>query len=169
MGRSGIEQLLYMMDRAFEADGQWGSWHSFLVNLADVRDSDWLWRPEAGERSIFEIVQHAGECKYVYDSHAFGNGSMHWERQGSVPSIEATTPRDEVVRWLNEGQRRLRSHVSALQDDAELLALRPGNWGTQHETRWLISTMIQHDLYHAGEINHLRALRQRNDEWGNEP
>jgi hypothetical protein len=25
--------------------------------------------------------------------------------------------------------------------------------------------MIQHDLYHAGEINHIRALRQRNDRW----
>jgi DNA invertase Pin-like site-specific DNA recombinase len=26
-------------------------------------------------------------------------------------------------------------------------------------------TMIQHDIYHAGEINHLRALHQGNDEW----
>jgi hypothetical protein len=94
---------------------------------------------------------------------------MHWERQGSIPSIEATTPRDQVVRWLKQGHRLLRSHVAALKDDAELLALRPGNWGTQHETRWLINTMVQHDLYHAGELNHIRALRHRNDEWGNEP
>jgi hypothetical protein len=25
--------------------------------------------------------------------------------------------------------------------------------------------MIQHDLYHAGEINHLRALSQDADRW----
>jgi hypothetical protein len=31
-------------------------------------------------------------------------------------------------------------------------------------TRWIVSSKIQHDLYHTGEINHIRALRQRNGE-----
>ena len=31
------------------------------------------------------------------------------------------------------------------------------------ETRWIISVMITHDLYHAGEINHIRCLSQRDD------
>src|SRR5262245_18988137 len=142
MGRSGIEQLLYMMDKAFDHDPSWGNWQSFLVNLESVKDAEWLWVPEQGQRSIFDIVQHVGMCKYVYDSHAFGDGSMRWDREGSVPGIEAMTRRDEVVRWLKEGQARLRGHVAALEDDAELLALRPGNWGTQHETRWLVNTMV---------------------------
>ena len=169
MSRSGIEQLLYMMDRAFTADTSFGTWHSFLVNLGDVTDDDWLWVPQGGERSIFEIVQHAGMTKYAYDSQVFGDGSMHWDRPGSVPTIEETTPRDEVVRWLTEGQQRLRDHVATLPDDAELQVLRPDPWGTEHETRWLITQVIQHDLYHAGELNHIRALRHRNDNWGNEP
>jgi hypothetical protein len=167
--RSGIEQLLYMMDRSFDADTSFGTWHSFLVNLADVKEADWLWAPERGERTIFQIVQHAGEVKYVYDSQAFGDASMHWDRPDSVPTIEATTPREEVVRWLKEGQQRLRGHVEALADDSELTALCPGLWGDQHEARWLITQVIQHDLYHAGELNHIRALRHQNDEWGNEP
>ena len=25
--------------------------------------------------------------------------------------------------------------------------------------------MIDHDLYHAGEINHIRTVRQGNDRW----
>jgi hypothetical protein len=28
--------------------------------------------------------------------------------------------------------------------------------------------MIEHDLYHCGEINHLRALAQNNDAPGND-
>ena len=28
--------------------------------------------------------------------------------------------------------------------------------------------IIQHDLYHAGEINRMRALRQENDRWAYE-
>jgi hypothetical protein len=37
-------------------------------------------------------------------------------------------------------------------------------WGMEANTRWIVSSKIQHDLYHTGEINHIRALRQRNDE-----
>ncbi len=169
MGRTGIEQLLYMMDRTFESGSLFGSWHSFPVNLADVRDEDLLWKPDRGVRSIFDIVEHVGKVQYGYDSVTFGDGSMRWDKEGSIPGIHPSTPRDEVMAWLTEGQRRLRSHVAALEDDAQLLTLRSDPWGTQHETRWLIAQVIQHDLYHAGEINHLRALRHRNDEWGNEP
>jgi hypothetical protein len=39
------------------------------------------------------------------------------------------------------------------------------NWGEQKETRWIITAMIQHDLYHAGEINHLRSLHRQTDRW----
>jgi hypothetical protein len=146
-----------------------GTWHSFLVNLGDVKEEDWLWVPPGGERTIFQVVQHVGEVTYVYDSQAFGDQSIHWQRPGSVPTIRETTPRDEVVRWLTEAQQGLRSHVEALADDAELFELRPGIWGDQHQARWLITQVIQHDLYHAGELNHIRALRHKNDNWGNEP
>ncbi len=39
------------------------------------------------------------------------------------------------------------------------------NWGEPAETRWIISEIIEHDLYHAGEINHLRAVLQGDDRW----
>jgi hypothetical protein len=44
-----------------------------------------------------------------------------------------------------------------------LLRPRLTNWGERQQTRWIIAVMIQHDLYHAGEINHLRSLRQGTD------
>ena len=169
MSRAGIEQLLYMLDRTYADDASFGTWHSFLVNLGDVTDDDWLWAPEGAERTIFQIVRHAGEVKYVYDSCAFGDGSIHWQKPGSVPTIDESTPRHEVVRWLKEGHQRFREHVAALDDDGRLLEKRPGLWNDEHETRWLITQVIQHDLYHAGELNHIRALHHRNDQWGNEP
>ena len=89
---------------------------------------------------------------------------MRWDRPGSYPAIEATAARESVLQWLAEGQRRLREHVAGLEDDAELTQLRWSNWGKQYETRWLVKTMIEHDLYHAGEINHIRALCQGNDD-----
>jgi hypothetical protein len=65
---------------------------------------------------------------------------------------------------MRQGQERLRHSIARL-DDAELLRPRKTNWGEQKETRWIIAVMIEHDLYHAGEINHLRSLRQHTDRW----
>jgi len=161
MGKSGVEQLLYLLDEAFEGSEE----HSLLGNLRTVTPDDWLWVPPSGGRSIFDLVRHVGECKYVYENHAFGDGSMHWDRPGTVPSVERDTPLPSVIEWLREGQRRLRDGIAALADDADLLLHRRANWGETYETRWIISVMIQHDLYHAGEINHIRALRQGNDRW----
>jgi hypothetical protein len=162
MSRAAIDQLLYLMDEAFDAKGHE---HSLLANIRSVKGDDWEWLPPGGSRPIFEIVYHVGICKYVYDNHAFGDGSMRWDRPVSMPGIRREASRDEVIAWLREGQRLLRGSVDALESDEELLKLRRSNWGQEYETRWLISVMIEHDLYHAGEINHLRAMRQGNDSW----
>jgi uncharacterized damage-inducible protein DinB len=161
MGRGQIEQYLYLMDEAFEGHGE----HSLLANLRSLRDEDWRWLPQDAGRSIFDIVSHVGECKYVYDNSAFGDGSMRWDRPETLRSIAKDAAPAEVIEWLREGQQRLRASVAALDDDAELLRPRRANWGQDYETRWLINVMIQHDLYHGGEVNHIRALRQANDRW----
>ncbi len=161
MGTAAVEQLLYMMDEAFEGNDE----HSLLANLRSVQDGDWLWLPPGGGRTILDLVQHVGECKYVYDNHAFGDGAMRWDRPGTVPAVERNAPPAAVIEWLKKGQRTLRDSVASLDDDEELLRPRPANWGQEYDTRWLISVMVQHDLYHGGEINHIRALRQGDDRW----
>ncbi len=161
MNRTSIEQLLYLMDEAFEGNGD----HSFLANLRSLQDDDWPWLPPGGGRSIFDLVVHVGECKYVYDNHAFGDGSMRWDRPGTVPTVERGASQAAIIDWLRTGQGKLRSSVASLEEDGELLRERRANWGQSYETRWLINVMIQHDLYHAGEINHIRALRHGNDRW----
>lgn len=161
MARAGIEQLLYLLDQAFEGHEE----HALLINLRDLRDEDLRWVPEGGVRSPFQILEHVGECKYVYENHAFGDGSMRWDRPGSTPGIDASATKDDIIAWLREGQRRLCASIAALDGDNELFVMRRANWGREYETRWLINVMIQHDLYHGGEINHIRALRQGNDRW----
>lgn len=160
MSRAGVDQLLYLMDTAFEGERE----HSLLSNLRSVTEDDWTSAPAEAHRSIFDIVRHVGECKYVYENHAFGDCSMRWDRPGTVPTVESDVAKAGAIDRLREGQRLLRERVAAL-DDEELLTPRRTNWGERYETRRIIAIMIQHDLYHAGEINHLRALRQGNDRW----
>ena len=75
MTRTGVDQLLYLMDQAFEqGDGQ----HGLLKNLQDVRDDDWARAAPGGARSIAEITQHLGDCKRMYANHAFDDAKMSW-------------------------------------------------------------------------------------------
>jgi len=167
VSRIGIEQLLYQMDWAFEGDAERPdqSWHAVLVNLASSPHDEWDWKPDGATRTIASLAIELGYAKYVYDSHCFGDGSIDWNKPGSVP-LPRSRSQDDMVAYLRAAHDALRGHVASLQDDAQLLELRPGPWperGT-YPIRWLVNNMIQHDLYHAGEINHLRALRQGNDD-----
>ena len=55
--------------------------------------------------------------------------------------------------------------VDELEDDAELEVPRKAHWGDLVPTNVLLTIVLQHDLFHGGEINHLRALLQDDDEW----
>jgi hypothetical protein len=160
MSRAGIEQMLYMMDQAFESE----TGESLMRNLGSVPDDLWLWSPPGGKRTIFDIVNHIGEARFVYDNHAFGDQSMRWDRPESMPRLAEGTPPDEAIDWMRRGHQSLRDHVAALPDDSELLRPRHA-WSLSFtvETRMVITIMTLHDAYHGGEINHIRALAQGND------
>ncbi len=154
-----IEEYVYLLDDAFAGP----DWHSLLSNLNTVAPDDWAWVPPGGARSIRAIVRHVGRVKLMAYDQAFGGGTLTWDDAGGD---EETSDIRTAIAWLRMGHARLRGGIAALTDDAELLRPRRANWGELKETRWLIMvSMIQHDLYHAGEINHLRALHQGADRW----
>lgn len=158
MSAPAVSELLYLLDTAFE-----GTWHSLLDNLQPVTPEDWTWVPPGGHRTIRDIVQHVGGCKFMYQDYAFGDGRLIWDD----PLVDGKDTLDTpaaAIGWLREGQATLRRSVAGLQD-ADLPGLRMTNWGEQKETHWIIVAMIQHDLYHAGEINHLRSLHRQADRW----
>lgn len=154
-----VDQLLHLMDEAFE--GKDKDWHSLLGNLRSVPPEAWRWVPPGGARSICDLVQHVGACKVMCENHTFGNATLDWE-DALVVGDGAPADADAAIAWLREGHDRLRRGLAGL-DDAELARPRPTYWGMPKETWWTLSVMIQHDLYHSGEINHVRALYQRDD------
>jgi uncharacterized damage-inducible protein DinB len=154
-----IHQLLTLLDVGFDGP----DWHSLLGNLKAVAEDDWLWVPPGGARSIRDIVRHVGGAKYMYHSNAFGDRSLHWESPLVLGEGRCETLAD-ALEWLREAHRRFRDAVAALPDDAELARPRPHHSRQGVTAEWIILVMIQHDLYHAGEINHIRALKQGDDE-----
>jgi uncharacterized damage-inducible protein DinB len=163
VGRAALDEYLYLMDEAFGGD----DWHSLMTNVKPVGSDEWRWVAPGGVRPIGEMVSHVAGCKNMYQDHAFGPGTLTWTDPRAAQNLPDSTPAGiEALRGrLLDAQRRLRASVDALGDDAELFRPRRTNWGELKETRWIIKALIEHDLYHAGEINHLRSLRRADDRW----
>lgn len=162
---TAIDTLAWLIQEAFDGDPS----HSLLANLQSLREEDWMATPEGSGRSIADILEHVGWSKWMYEDYAFGSASMRGDQPPLVPEAGARSrPPEELLEWLKEGHRRWLSSVRALADDSELDRERLTNWGERLPTRTIIRIMIAHDLCHAGEINHLRALLQSTDRWAYE-
>jgi len=160
--RVAIETLVRLTEDAFRGDPDQG----LMPTLRDIREEDWTALPAGAERSIASILEHVGWAKWMYEDYAFGSRSLRGDVPPLVPADGSPSrPRDELLAWLDEGHRRWVASVQALTDDAELDRERLANWGDHLPTRDLISILIGHDFYHAGEINHARALLQGTDRW----
>ena len=155
-----IDELLLLMDRAF-ADSE----HSLLKNLASVREESWTRVPEGGKRPIQNIVAHVGMFKFMYANHGFGAGDLDYGDPPASPEPERLASVAAAMEYLRQGHEYLTGCIRELGDDSELDASRKAHWGGLVPTRHIIVTMIEHDVYHAGEINRSRALLQNDDGW----
>ena len=160
--RTTLDTLCWLIEAAFGSEDS----HSLMANLKDLREEDWNTLPPGGGRSIADILEHVGWCKWMYEDYAFGSATMRGDQPPLVPAGGARSrPNDELLPWLKAGHQRWLDSVRSLPDDTELERDRLTNWGERLPTRAIIRIMIAHDFYHAGEINHLRSLLQGTDHW----
>jgi uncharacterized damage-inducible protein DinB len=166
MASSAVEALLFLMDEAFEGRGieESNESQALLTNLATVTPEQWAAKLPGVERTIAWMVIHVASCKIMYDDYAFGSRSLFWDQPAVQPWPQDQAPQALTMNWLRQAQAKLRSNVATLTDD-DLDRPRMTNWGEERSTRWIISALITHDAYHAGEINHLRSLLSGDDRW----
>jgi uncharacterized damage-inducible protein DinB len=166
---SAVELLSRQMDQAFEMvrerlDGLteeeffWepapGCWT--LRWMPDGKWSyDYAWpEPDPGPfTTIAWRVNHIATCKVMYHEHAFGAQELTW------PELEIPRSVPEAVAMLDEGQGLLVKDLGSLEDE-DLQAPRLTNWGEEWPTWRILWTMVQHDLWHGGEIGALRDLHR---------
>ena len=150
-GQARISDTLWQMDQAWTED----RWHALCSHLEGLTWEEATWSPMQGRRTILDIVTHLGLCKIMYWEYAFGPARMTWPETGKL------LPKEEDMgvwrAWLQAAHEQFRTAVLELTD-ASLLELRLTNWGEDLPTRSIIHIMIEHDLYHAGEINYIRGL-----------
>ncbi len=164
--RTQVDALVLLLDHTLKEDASefgWDHWHSMIRNLSTVAPDEWDKLPTGAGRTIRELVRHVGESYLMHENHVFGDGKRDW---GDL-DVDGLGPGEspaELTTWLRATHGQFRTSVSKLIDD-ELGELRRAPWGDPLEIRRSVELMIQHGLYHLGEINHIRALLQGNDDW----
>lgn len=152
------ELLLAQLDQAYDRR----SWHGPNLRgaIRGLTPEQAAWRPGRDRHSIHEIVVHAAYWKYAVRRRLSGESRGTFPLKGSNwfarSGADAALWRSDVA-LLEDMHRRLRSAVAAL-DPRDLART---SWGSQFDNAALVSGIIAHDLYHAGQIQLLKRLRSR--------
>jgi len=142
-----VQRITDQLKRAFEGD----AWHGSAVRelLADVSAKSAATRPIANAHSIWEIVNHVlawhvGVRRRVEGEVVELTGVREW------PPVSDTSASSWQVTLdtLEKSYRDLMSTVARL-DDSHLYATVRGGTSTVY---FQLHGLIQHDLYHAGQI-----------------
>jgi uncharacterized damage-inducible protein DinB len=151
-----IDLLLTQIDQAYHTK----SWHGTNLrgSIRGLTASDVAWRPQAGRHNIQEIAVHAAYWKYAARRRLTGEkrgvfplkGSDWFIREGVDAEVWAAD-----MRLLDECHRSLRAVVAALSP-AGLQRTVGGSLTAVS----LVSGIIAHDLYHAGQIQLLKRMRE---------
>jgi uncharacterized damage-inducible protein DinB len=143
-----IERIADQLERAFEGE----AWHGPSVRelLTTTTCGQAAERPIPGAHTIWEIVVHMGVWKSVVRRRLLGETIVDLPPEQDWPAVKnATEPA-----WRKELEELEKSHVQMRRAIAELTDERLGERvpGEGYTVYVMLHGVIQHDLYHAGQI-----------------
>lgn len=144
---SEVARIGSQLKRAFEGE----AWHGLSLKelLAGVTAEQAAAKPLVGAHSIWEIVLHIAAWERVALRRLEGQTALI-STEEDWPTVNDTseTAWREALANLESGHRQLRAALRTLTD-ADLDKLVAGQ---QYSVYFLLHGVIQHDLYHAGQI-----------------
>jgi uncharacterized damage-inducible protein DinB len=143
-----IERIVDLMERAF--DGQ--AWHgpSAMELLSDVDPDQAAARPLKGRHTIWELVLHIAAWEIVVRGALSGENVISLSEEEDWPPIRSQSE----AAWgqaVDELKRVHRGLVEAVSEFSES-RLNDTVGGRSYSFYRMIHGVIQHDLYHAGQI-----------------
>jgi hypothetical protein len=154
-----IEHLLSLLDEAYNR----AAWHgpNLRGSIRGVTSSEAATPPRSGRHNIWEIIVHAAYWKYVVRRRLTG------EKRGSFSLLGSNW----FLRPMDRSEKAWRGDVALLESEHRLLRqvvaeFPPENLdhrapGSKTFARRLIAGIAFHDVYHAGQIQLIKRLRQK--------
>ena len=156
---TALDLLLSSFDQAFDKK----SWHGTNLrgSLRGVTAEEAVWRPGLGRHSIADLTLHAAYWKYCVLRRFAGGEKGGFPRQGSnwfeLPATYTEKEWQADLTLLGEMHRSLRTAIAALAP-AELNKTPKGS---KVSNLAIIQGIIAHDLYHAGQVQYVKALLRK--------
>ena len=155
---SRVALLLRQMDAAYQRAG----WHGPTLRgaLRGVTAEQAARRPSSGRHNVWELAVHAAYWKYDVRRRLTGGKRGSFEIAGSNWFTRPESGKASGNAWkadlalLEREHRALRHIVEELPDEA--LDNRPAASRSTRER--LIYGIVAHDVYHAGQIQLVKAL-----------
>ena len=144
---SEIQRIVDQMNRAFSGEAWPGP--AVMKLLEGITAEDAAKYPAAGAHSIWELVNHIAAWNMIVRRRAAGE-AVEVSPELDWPPVEETTEDDwhRTLENLKDSRARLRRVVELLADE-KLGEIVPGK---DHSLYVMLHGLIQHDLYHAGQI-----------------
>jgi uncharacterized damage-inducible protein DinB len=145
------DRIAAELKKAFDGN----AWHgpALTETLSGVSARDASARPVGNAHTIWEIVLHIAAWENVVRSRVKGR-ALAEPAEGDWPDVAGEDEQSwQLARErLSRAQSDLLATIAKL-DDAQLDELAPGTDRTLYET---LHGVVQHNLYHAGQIAVLR-------------
>jgi len=162
MAEREIEQLLVSIDQAFDRR----SWHGTNLrgSLRGVTAREAAWRPAPGRHNVWELAVHAAYWKYTVRRRMLGEPKGSFPLPGSdfFPRPDPPGAEPDERAWKADVALLVATHKSLRAAISELRArgLSTVPRGSRVSNLGMIVGVAAHDLYHAGQIQLLKRLRE---------
>ena len=153
-------RLADQIRRAFEGD----AWHGDSIKqlLAGVTAATAADRPIKNAHTIWELVLHIAAWDDAV-SRRIGGAAVQLTDEQNFPPVKDTSPAAwrRTVSHLEQTHHQLIKAVAAFPD-SRLQDQVPGKTEDYYDFYYMFSGIVQHELYHAGQIALLKkALNPR--------
>jgi uncharacterized damage-inducible protein DinB len=150
-----VRRINDQLRRAFEGE----AWHgpSLMEILSGVTAEQAAAKPLVAAHSIWEIVLHIAFWEEVSRRRLEGDDAKYQAEDGLF-TISDTSEEgwQAALEKLKQSNTALREAVARLDDER----LRERAAGQEYSIYFLLHGVIQHDLYHAGQIALLKKSQQ---------
>ena len=157
MDNPRVQLLLRALDTGYDHK----SWHGTILrgSLRGMSAAEAAWRPAPDRHNVWELAVHAAYWKYsvlhrLRREVRFPLKGSNWFPRPEGEIDEQAWKAD--LRILGEIHRDLRAAVASLRDQ-DLDAVPEGSKTTVQD---LVLGAAYHDIYHAGQIQLLKRLRE---------